>query len=88
MIVLEEAVRTEGLPILTFWETVVAILSSRPAAAPAASTTSRPFPKQSFYSPLPSPVTTIHNRDNVRRPVRGGVFLLPADPIFIRLLAN
>ena len=35
IIALEEAVRTEGLPILTFWETVVVICSSQPAVAPA-----------------------------------------------------
>ena len=35
IIALEEAVRTEGLPILTFWETVVAILSRQPGIAPA-----------------------------------------------------
>ena len=77
IIALEEAVRTEGLPILTFWETVVAILYSRPAIAPATSAATHHFPKQSFYSLLPSPVLSIHNRDNVRRPVcGGGVFLL------------
>ena len=90
IIALEEVVRTEGLSILTFWETVVAILSSRPAFVRAVSAiTTRAIPKQTFYSPLPSPVTTIHNPDKVRRPVRGVVvFLLPTDPIFIRLLAN
>ena len=45
IIALEEAVRIAGLPILTFWETVVAILSSRPASVPAASTTTHAFPK-------------------------------------------
>ena len=35
LIALEEAVRIEGLPILKFWETVVAILFSQPAIAPA-----------------------------------------------------
>ena len=72
IIALEEAVLTEGLPILTFWETVVSILFSRPAIAPIASTATRSFPKQTFYSPLPSPASEIHNRDHVRRPVRGG----------------
>ena len=74
IIALEEAVRTEGLPIFTFGETVVAILSSRPAIAPATSATTHPFPNQSFYSPLPSPVLFIHNRDNVRGPVLGEGF--------------
>ena len=62
---LEEVVRTEGLPILTFWETVVAVLSSLPANAPASKSTAHSFPKQSFYGPLPSPVLPIHHRDNV-----------------------
>ena len=47
IIALEEAVRTEGLPILTFWETVVAILFSQPVTAPANGfTAARSVPKQ------------------------------------------
>ena len=61
--------RTEGLPILTFWETVVAILSSQPAVAPATGTATRSVPKQSFYRPLPSPASQIHSRGSL---VRGG----------------
>ena len=72
IIVLEEAVRTEGLPILTFWETVVAILSSQPAVAPATGTATRSVPKQSFYRPLPSAAS--HNRESL---VRGGVPKVP-----------
>ena len=70
IIALEEVVRIEGLPILTFWETVVAILYSRPATAPtAASTATRSFLKQTFYRPLLSPAFQVHNRRSL---VRGG----------------
>ena len=70
IIALEEAVRTEGLPILTFWETVVAILFSQPATVPANGfTATRSVPNQSFYVPLPSPAS--HHR---KSQVRGGGF--------------
>ena len=76
IIALEEVVRTEGLPILTFWETVVAILFSRPATAPtAASTATRSFPKQTFYNRLPSPASQAHTRRSLVR--GGGFFRLP-----------
>ena len=71
IIALEEAVRIEGLPILTFWETVVAILSSPPAVAPATGTATRSVPKDSFYRPLPSPASQTHHRESL---VRGGGF--------------
>ena len=45
IIALEEAVRIEGLPILSFWETVVAILSSRPAIALITGTDANKVPK-------------------------------------------
>ena len=69
IIALEEAVRTEGLPILTFWETVVVILCSQPAAAPPTSTATRLVPKQSFCRPLLSLAFQTHNRGSL---VRGG----------------
>ena len=75
IIALEEAVRTEGLPILTFWETVVAILSSQPAAVPAIGTARHSVPKQSFYRPLHSPAFQTHNRGCL---VRGGVLAVPS----------
>ena len=69
IIALEEAVRTEGLQILTFWETVDAILSSQPAAAPTTNTGTRSVHKQTFYRPLPSLAFQTHNRGSL---VRGG----------------
>ena len=76
IIALEEAVRTEGLPILTFWETVVAILFSQPATAPANGfTAARSVPTQSFYFPLPSPAS--HHR---KSQARGGGLRSPMDP--------
>ena len=70
IIALEEAVRIDGLPILTFWETVVAILFSQPAIAPAIGFPKHQIPKQTFYRPLPSPAT--HNR----KPLVRGVVLM------------
>ena len=78
IIALEEAVRTEGLPILTFWETVIAILSNQPAVAPATGTATRSIPKQSFYRPLPSPAFQTHNRKFI---VRGGVLTVPSSQL-------
>ena len=65
----EEAVRTEGLPILTFWETIVCILSDRLATMLTSVTGSNKPIKQSFDNPL-HPKTP--DRDSVRRPVRAG----------------
>ena len=48
IIALEEAVRDEGLPILTFWETIVVILSNRHAITLTTTGGSCTVPKQSF----------------------------------------
>ena len=50
IIALEEAVRIEGLLILIFWKTIVAILSGRLATVPTSVTGSNKAIKQSLYN--------------------------------------
>ena len=61
--------RTKGLPIMTFWETIVDILFDRLATMRTFVVGYNKAMKQSFYNPLP-PQTP--DRDSVRRPVRRG----------------